>query len=111
MRFKSIQFSVVVLAGASVLAVVVALVLYALFAGSRTQDLVHERTQGLLEQVIDQRLIALAEAQVGKLQRHLGFGEDDTFNPQGLEQFSMLGGNPFDDDMPCPQFLRMQGSQ
>ncbi len=69
MRFKSIQFSVVVLAGASVLAVVVALVLYALFAGSRTQDLVHERTQSLLEQVIDQRLIALAEAQVGKLQR------------------------------------------
>ncbi|MDG9924333.1 MULTISPECIES: methyl-accepting chemotaxis protein [unclassified Pseudomonas] len=69
MRFKSIQFSVVVLAGASVLAVVVALVLYALFAGSRTQALVHERTQGLLEQVIDQRLVALAEAQVGKLQR------------------------------------------
>ena len=69
MRFKSIQFSVVVLAGASVLAVVVALVLYALFAGSRTQELVHERTQSLLEQVIDQRLIALAEAQVGKLQR------------------------------------------
>ncbi|SIR96758.1 methyl-accepting chemotaxis protein [Aquipseudomonas alcaligenes] len=69
MRFKSIQFSVVVLAGASVLAVVVALVLYALFAGSRTQHLVHERTQALLEQVIDQRLIALAEAQVGKLQR------------------------------------------
>ncbi|WJN58352.1 methyl-accepting chemotaxis protein [Pseudomonas sp. SO81] len=69
MRFKSIQFSVVVLAGASVLAVVVALVLYALFASSRTQTLVHERTQGLLEQVIDQRLVALAEAQVGKLQR------------------------------------------
>jgi methyl-accepting chemotaxis protein len=69
MRFKSIQFSVVILAGASVLAVVVALVLYALFAGSRTQTLVHERTQTLLEQVIDQRLIALAEAQVGKLQR------------------------------------------
>lgn len=69
MRFKSIQFSVVVLAGASVLAVVVALVLYALFAGSRTQHLVHDRTQALLEQVIDQRLVALAEAQVGKLQR------------------------------------------
>lgn len=42
--FKSIDFRDV-LAGASVLAVVVALVLYALFAGSRTQDLVHERTQ------------------------------------------------------------------
>ncbi len=69
MRFKSIQFSVVTLAGASILAVVVALVLYALFAGSRTQSLVQERTQGLLEEVINQRLVALAEAQVGDLQR------------------------------------------
>ncbi|MGB4073597.1 MAG: methyl-accepting chemotaxis protein [Pseudomonas sp.] len=69
MRFKSIQFSVVILAGASILAVVVALVLYALFAGSRTQGLVQERTQSLLEEVIDQRLVALAEAQVGDLQR------------------------------------------
>ncbi|UUY06531.1 methyl-accepting chemotaxis protein [Pseudomonas sp. J452] len=69
MRFKSIQFSVVIMAGASILAVVVALVLYALFAGSRTQALLQERTQGLLEEVIDQRLVALAEAQVGQLQR------------------------------------------
>ncbi len=69
MRFKSIQFSVVTLAGASILAVVVALVLYALFAGSRTQSLVQERTQGLLEEVVNQRLVALAEAQVGDLQR------------------------------------------
>lgn len=69
MRFKSIQFSVVTMAGASILAVVVALVLYALFAGSRTQTLVQERTQSLLEDVIDQRLVALAEAQVGQLQR------------------------------------------
>jgi methyl-accepting chemotaxis protein len=69
MQFKSIQFSVVTLAGASILAVVVALVLYALFAGSRTQSLVQERTQGLLEEVINQRLVALAEAQVGDLQR------------------------------------------
>ncbi|MDP3817302.1 MAG: methyl-accepting chemotaxis protein [Pseudomonas sp.] len=69
MRFKSIQFSVVTMAGASILAVVVALVLYALFAGSRTQTLVQERTQSLLKDVIDQRLVALAEAQVGQLQR------------------------------------------
>lgn len=40
MKFKSIQFSVAALAGASVLVVVVALVLYALFAGSRTEALV-----------------------------------------------------------------------
>ena len=45
MKLKSIQFSVAFLAGASVLAVVVALVLYALFASGRTQNLVQERTQ------------------------------------------------------------------
>ncbi len=38
MKFKSIQFSVAALAGAIVLSVVAALVLYALFSGARTQD-------------------------------------------------------------------------
>ncbi len=69
MRFKSIQSSVALMAGASILAVIVALVLYALFAGGRTQTQVQERTQALLETVIDQRLNALAQAQVGQLQR------------------------------------------
>ncbi|MEO4046250.1 methyl-accepting chemotaxis protein [Pseudomonas sp. CAU 1711] len=69
MRFKSIQFSVALLAGASILAVVVALVLYALFAGARTQELIQQRTQALLQETINQRLEAIADAQVGKLQR------------------------------------------
>lgn len=69
MRFKSIQSSVALMAGASILAVIVAWVLYALFAGGRTQTQVQERTQALLETVIDQRLNALAQAQVGQLQR------------------------------------------
>jgi len=71
MKFKSIQFSVAALAGASVLAMVVALVLYALFAGARTQALVQQRTQTLLEQVIEQRLTALAQAQVSQIQGEL----------------------------------------
>ncbi|RMH85437.1 methyl-accepting chemotaxis protein [Pseudomonas sp. AOB-7] len=71
MKFKSIQFSVAFLAGASVLAVVVALVLYALFASARTQALMEQRTQALLEQVIEQRLAALARAQVSEIQREL----------------------------------------
>ena len=62
MKFRSIQFSVAFLAGASVLVVVVALVLYALFANGRTQQVVQENTRGLLQQVIEQRLVALAEA-------------------------------------------------
>ncbi len=73
MKFKSIQFSVVALAGASVLAVVAALVLYALFAGARTQALVQERTQALLEQVINERLVAMARGQVSQIQRELEY--------------------------------------
>ena len=73
MKFKSIQFSVAALAGASVLVVVVALVLYALFAGSRTEALVQQRTQALLEKVINERLIALANTQASKIQRELEY--------------------------------------
>ncbi len=71
MKLKSIQFSVAALAGAIVLSVVVVLVLYALFAGARTQELVQQRTQGLLEKVINERLVALARAQVSQIQREL----------------------------------------
>ncbi|GLZ86642.1 chemotaxis transducer [Metapseudomonas resinovorans] len=71
MKFRSIQFSIAALAGASVLAVVAALVLYALFSGARTQELVQQRTQALLEQGIKERLVALARAQVSQIQREL----------------------------------------
>ncbi|MBU0900804.1 MAG: methyl-accepting chemotaxis protein [Gammaproteobacteria bacterium] len=71
MKLKSIQFSVAAMAGASVLAVVAALVMYAVFASNRSQTLVQERTRDLLEQVIQQRLTALAQAQVLQIQREL----------------------------------------
>ncbi|AJO80556.1 chemotaxis protein [Pseudomonas sp. MRSN 12121] len=71
MKFKSIQFSVAALAGAIVLSVVVALVLYALFAGARTQEMVQQQTQIQFEQVIEQRLIGLAQTQVSQIQREL----------------------------------------
>ncbi|WEL82721.1 methyl-accepting chemotaxis protein [Pseudomonas sp. CBSPCAW29] len=71
MKFKSIQFSVAALAGAIVLSVVAVLVLYALFAGARTQEMVQERTQGQFEQIIEQRLTALARTQATLIQREL----------------------------------------
>ncbi|WP_263147619.1 methyl-accepting chemotaxis protein [Pseudomonas sp. RIT-PI-AD] len=73
MKFKSIQFSVAALAGASVLAVVVALVLYALFAGARTQASIQARTQTLFSQIIDERLLAMAREQVSHIQRNLEY--------------------------------------
>ncbi|HLA29973.1 MAG TPA: methyl-accepting chemotaxis protein [Pseudomonas sp.] len=69
MKFRSIQTTIATLAGASILVIVAALILFALYASGRTQALLQERTQSLLEDVIDQRLMALAEAQVGQLQR------------------------------------------
>ncbi|WP_090261618.1 methyl-accepting chemotaxis protein [Pseudomonas panipatensis] len=87
MKFKSIQFSVVALAGASVLAVVAALVIYALFAGGRTQALVQDRTQALLEKVINERLVALARAQASQIQREL---EYPLTVVKGLAQANML---------------------
>ncbi len=68
MRFKSIQFSVVFLAGASILAVATALVLYVLVANNRTQALVQQSTRTLLQETIHQRLRAIADTQVNKLQ-------------------------------------------
>ncbi len=71
MKFKSIQFSVSALAGAIVLSVVAVLVLYALFAGARTQAMVQQRTQAQFEQIIEQRLTTLAHTQATLIQREL----------------------------------------
>ena len=71
MKFKSIQFSVAALAGAIVLSVVAALVLYALFSGDRTQELVTQRTRAQFEQAVEQRLSALARTQVSEITREL----------------------------------------
>ncbi|GAA0278864.1 methyl-accepting chemotaxis protein [Pseudomonas rhodesiae] len=71
MKFKSIQFSVAALAGAIALTVVAVLVLYALFAGARTQEMVQQRTQAQFEQIIEQRLTSLAQTQATQIQREL----------------------------------------
>lgn len=71
MKFKSIQFSIAALAGAIVLSVVAALVVYSLFASERTQNLVDERTQAQFEHAMQQRLSALAQTQASEIKREL----------------------------------------
>ncbi|SNT10148.1 methyl-accepting chemotaxis protein [Pseudomonas japonica] len=71
MKFKSIQLSVAALAGAIVLSIVAALVLYAVFSGARTQELVQQRTQEQFDTVIEQRLTALAQTQASQILRRL----------------------------------------
>ncbi|WDR35879.1 methyl-accepting chemotaxis protein [Pseudomonas serboccidentalis] len=97
MKFKSIQFSVAALAGAIVLSVVAALVLYALFSGARTQEMVQQRTQAQFEQVIEQRLTSLAQTQVSQIQREL---EAPLLIAGGLVRVNALLGTPDADGQP-----------
>ncbi|MCE6981287.1 methyl-accepting chemotaxis protein [Pseudomonas frederiksbergensis] len=105
MKFKSIQFSVAALAGAIVLSVVAALVLYALFSGARTQDMVQERTQAQFEQVIEQRLTSLAQTQVSQIQREL---EAPLLIAGGLVRVNALIGTPGADGQPQLTMSREQ---
>lgn len=105
MKFKSIQFSVAALAGAIVLSVVAALVLYALFSGARTQDMVQERTQAQFEQVIEQRLTSLAQTQVSQIQREL---EAPLLIAGGLVRVNALIGTPGADGQPQLNLSREQ---
>jgi len=105
MKFKSIQFSVAALAGAIVLSVVAALVLYALFSGARTQDMVQQRTQAQFEQVIEQRLTSLAQTQVSQIQREL---EAPLLIAGGLVRVNTLLGTPGADGQPRLSISREQ---
>lgn len=105
MKFKSIQFSVAALAGAIVLSVVAALVLYALFSGARTQDMVQQRTQVQFEQVIEQRLTSLAQTQVSQIQREL---EAPLLIAGGLVRVNALLGTPGADGQPRLSISREQ---
>jgi methyl-accepting chemotaxis protein len=105
MKFKSIQFSVAALAGAIVLSVVAALVLYALFSGARTQDMIQQRTQAQFEQVIEQRLTSLAQTQVSQIQREL---EAPLLIAGGLVRVNALIGTPGADGQPQLSLSREQ---
>ncbi|PTU74655.1 methyl-accepting chemotaxis protein [Pseudomonas mangrovi] len=72
MKFNSIRTLVATLAGASILAVVAVLVLYALVSGARTQQEVGTQSEQLLMQQIEQRLVALAQVQGSLISKELG---------------------------------------
>lgn len=71
MKFKSMQFSIMLYAGACILAVVVALLAYALVSGSREQASAAKGTQALLEKLIEERVTALAQFSAVHLQKEL----------------------------------------
>ena len=71
MKLKSMQFSIMLYAGACILAVVVALLSYSLVSGSREQASAAKGTQALLEKLIEERVTALAQFSAVNLQKEL----------------------------------------
>ncbi len=69
--FRSIQTAFAALAGACTLTVIAALLLYALASGVRSQALVEERIRALIDGMVEQRVTALAQAQVNRIQAQL----------------------------------------
>ncbi|MFN3582128.1 MAG: methyl-accepting chemotaxis protein, partial [Pseudomonas sp.] len=73
MKFKSIQFSIATLAGASLFVAVGVMTLYSLFATERSMDLVQQRSGALLEAQVEQRLIAMATGESERIRRRLEY--------------------------------------
>lgn len=71
MNFRSIQFSIAALAGACLFIAVGSMTFYALNAFERNQDLVHERSEQMLEQRVREQLVATAEAEALRIRQQL----------------------------------------
>jgi methyl-accepting chemotaxis protein len=87
MKFKSIQTMVVVFAGAALFTVVAALVVQVLMSGHHTQALVQQRSEKLLGELIEERLMALVVAQADIIQNDL---EDPMLLSSNLAQINAL---------------------
>jgi len=73
MKFKSIQLSIAVLAGACLFIAVGVMTLFSVYSSERSQDLVQERSQELLEDVVKERLLSIANGERARIRRHLEY--------------------------------------
>jgi len=72
MKFKSIQISIAALAGACLFVAVGGMTLYALYAFERSHGIVTERSEQMLEQRVQDQLIATATAEALRIRQQLG---------------------------------------
>ncbi|HDZ56780.1 MAG TPA: methyl-accepting chemotaxis protein [Pseudomonas xinjiangensis] len=103
MKSKSIQLSITVLAGACLFVAVGLMTLYALYASEQSQDFVQERNQVLLEELIEDRLTAIAAGESERLQRRL---EYPFVVANQLAQLNQLLGEYQDDGLPSLMMSR-----
>ena len=79
--FRSIQTAFAALAGASILAVIGALLVYVLVSGARTQDMVASNTRTLIEDMVEQRVTNLARYQASQDTIELAEPSEDVIWP------------------------------
>ncbi|MEH6567055.1 MAG: methyl-accepting chemotaxis protein [Halopseudomonas sp.] len=73
MKFKSIQLSIAVLAGACLFLAVGVMTLFSVYSSERSQDYVQTRSEELLEGVVKERLISIANGERARIRRQLEF--------------------------------------
>lgn len=101
--FKSIQTSFVALAGAGILAVVTALLLYVMLAGQQTQHLVESRTRTLIEGMVEQRVTTLAQHQISRIQAQL---QQPLLIATDVARVNALSGKTDEDGVPMANLTR-----
>ncbi|MBA1264315.1 methyl-accepting chemotaxis protein [Stutzerimonas stutzeri] len=101
--FKSIQTSFAAFAGAGILAVTAALLLYVMWSGTQTQQMVESRTRTLIEGMVEQRVSALAQHQVSRIQAQLQL---PLLIATNVARVNALSGKTGEDGMPMANLTR-----
>ena len=73
MKFKSIQLSIAVLAGACLFIAVGVMTLFSVYSSERSQAYVQDRSQELLEGVVKDRLLSIANGEREQIRRQLEY--------------------------------------
>nr|WP_304639767.1 methyl-accepting chemotaxis protein [Pseudomonas sp.] len=108
MKFRSLQFSIMTLAGACLLAAVAFMTLYALVANKRLQAQTGEHTRELVSEMVESRLMAVATGESQRLQRRLEY----PFVVAGqLAQLNQMLGEYQDDGLPSLMTSREEMSR
>ena len=98
MKFRSIQLSITVLAGACLFIAVGVMTLYSVYSAERSQALVQERSRVLIDDLVRDRVMAIAGGEQARIRRYLEYPL--TVATQLAQLNSMLG-QIQDDGMPA----------
>ena len=101
--FRSIQTSFALFAGAGIVAVAAALLLYVMWSGAQTQQMVESRTRTLIEGMVQQRVSALAQHQVSRIQAELQL---PLLIATDLARVNALPGKTGEDGLPMANLTR-----